>query len=60
MHVNFYWPLGWIALAMEALLKTADIPVAETTARFGIARFTFYRGTLTQSQAESAPYSFRP
>jgi predicted DNA-binding transcriptional regulator AlpA len=28
------------------LLKTADIPVAEIAARFGIARSTFYRTIL--------------
>jgi transposase-like protein len=28
---------------IRALLKTADIPVAEIAARFGVARSTLYR-----------------
>jgi DNA invertase Pin-like site-specific DNA recombinase len=31
---------------IRPLLKTADIPVAEIAARFGIARSTLYRGVL--------------
>jgi DNA invertase Pin-like site-specific DNA recombinase len=31
---------------IRALLKTADIPVAEIAARFGIARSTLYRAVL--------------
>jgi DNA invertase Pin-like site-specific DNA recombinase len=31
---------------IRALLKTADIPVAEIAARFGIARSTLYRTIL--------------
>jgi transposase-like protein len=31
---------------IRALLKTADIPVAEVAAHFGIARSTLYRAVL--------------
>ena len=32
--------------AIRALLKAADIPVAEIAARFGVARSTLYRAVL--------------
>ena len=31
---------------IQALLKTADIPVAEMAERFGVARSTLYRAVL--------------
>jgi DNA invertase Pin-like site-specific DNA recombinase len=33
---------------IRALLKTADMPIAEIAARFGIARSTLYRNVLGQ------------
>src|SRR5580698_10062371 len=39
---------------IRALLKTADIPVAEIAARFGIARSTLYRAVLNPAALPSS------
>jgi DNA invertase Pin-like site-specific DNA recombinase len=40
---------------IRALLKTADMPVAEIAARFGIARSTLYRSVLGKSTKRYTP-----
>jgi DNA invertase Pin-like site-specific DNA recombinase len=42
---------------IRALLKTADIPVAEIAARFGIARSTLYRAILNPVAYAATPQS---
>lgn len=40
---------------IRALLKTADMPVAEIAARFGIARSTLYRSVLGKPTKRYTP-----
>ena len=44
---------------VRALLKTADIPVSEIAARFGIARSTLYRTVLKPTDTRNVQTASR-